>query len=333
MAELKLKSQRFRQEREADWIRLERLLNRIETQSVARLSDDDLLAIPVLYRAALSSLSVARSTSLDRSLVEYLESLCARAYFFVYGTRATLLDRIGGFFARDWPRAAQALWRETLVAGGFGIAGTIAAFLLTWFDPDWFYAFIPQAMAAGRDPTASTPYLRHTLYDPGTGHFLSGLATFLFTHNAQIAIFAFALGFAFCLPAAVLAVSNGLMLGAMFALFVSHGLGVQLGGWLFIHGVTELFAVTLACAAGLHIGWTLAFPGERSRLDAAADAGRQGAVLMIGVMIMLFVAGLLEGIGRQVIRDDLARYAIALTSAAVWAAYFYTPRRRLGHDH
>ena len=32
-----------------------------------------------------SSLSVARETSLDRALVEYLESLCARAYFFLYG--------------------------------------------------------------------------------------------------------------------------------------------------------------------------------------------------------------------------------------------------------
>src|SRR5579875_2276210 len=245
MAELRLKSQRFRQEREADWIRLERLLNRIETQSLARLSDDDLLAIPVLYRAALSSLSVARSTSLDRSLIEYLESLCARAYFFVYGTRATLLDRIGGFFARDWPRAAQALWRETLIAGAFGIAGTVAAFLLTWFDPDWFYAFIPQAMAGGRDPTASTQYLRHTLYDAQTGHFLSGFATFLFTHNAQIAIFAFALGFAFCLPTVFLLIENGLTLGAFFALYASRGLAFPLGGWLFIHGVTELFAIIL----------------------------------------------------------------------------------------
>ena len=38
---------------------------------------------------------------------------------------------------------------------------------------------------------------------------LSIFATFLFTHNAQIAIFAFALGFAFCLPTAFLVLTNG----------------------------------------------------------------------------------------------------------------------------
>jgi len=45
--------------------------------------------------------------------------------------------------------------------------------------------------------------------------------------------------------------------------------------------------------------------------------------------VMLFVAGLLEGFGRQLIRNDLARYAIAISSAVVWGAYFYLPRRRI----
>ena len=83
MAELRLKSFRFRAERAADWLRLESLLRKAEGRSAAALSDDELLAVPVLYRASLSSLSVARATSLDRALIDYLESLCTRAYFFV----------------------------------------------------------------------------------------------------------------------------------------------------------------------------------------------------------------------------------------------------------
>ena len=86
----RLKSQRFRQEREADWRRLERLIGKVEKGGIADLSDEDILAAPVLYRSALSALSVARATSLDRGLIDYLETLCARAYFFVYGSRETL---------------------------------------------------------------------------------------------------------------------------------------------------------------------------------------------------------------------------------------------------
>src|SRR3954470_3084926 len=109
-------SRRFRAAREGEWRRLEDILTTAEQRSVRALDDEDLLALPILYRGALSSLSVARETSLDLELVTYLEGLCARAYFFVYGVRTPLASRIGAFFARDWPLAMRSLWRETLVS-------------------------------------------------------------------------------------------------------------------------------------------------------------------------------------------------------------------------
>jgi uncharacterized membrane protein SpoIIM required for sporulation len=64
-------------------------------------------------------------------------------------------------------------------------------------------------------------------------------------------------------------------------------------------------------------------------VDALADAGRQAATVMAGVVVMLFVAGLLEGFARQLIKDDIARYAIAIGSGLLWGVYFYAPRRVL----
>jgi uncharacterized membrane protein SpoIIM required for sporulation len=321
-----LKSQRFRQEREADWTRLDRLLRRIDKEGPAALDDAQLLAIPVLYRSALSGLSVARATALDHELIDYLESLCARAYFFVYGNRSSPMERISRFFRDDWPTAARALWRETLAAWLLMLLGAVVAYALVKQDADWFYAFMPAAMTGGRDPTATTAFLQSTLYG-GADKPLSLFAAFLFTHNAQIALFSFALGFAFCLPSGFLMLYNGCMVGALFALFAPRGLGFQLGGWLLIHGTTELFAVALAGAAGFRVGWSLIVPGARSRMEAVGAAGRQGAILMFGVVIMLFAAGLLEGLGRQLIRADLARYAIGATMFAGWSLYFYWPRR------
>ena len=327
MTELVLKSQRFRAEREADWRRLEELLDRIETRSAKALSDEDMIALPALYRAALSSLSVARAISLDQAVIAYLEGLCTRAYFSVYGARANLGERIGRFFRTDWPRAVAALWRETLLSGLVMGLAALVAFLLVGQDPDWYYSFIPGEMAGGRTPASSTEALRDTLYgDSGTGDGLSAFAAFLFTHNARIAIFAFALGFAFCLPTGLLIAYNGCTLGAFVALFVSRGLGADVGGWLLIHGVTELLAVVLAGAAGFRIGWAIAFPGALSRTAAAAQAGREAATVMAGVVVMLFVAGLLEGFGRQLITDMTARYAVAAATAVIWGAYFYLPR-------
>jgi uncharacterized membrane protein SpoIIM required for sporulation len=318
-------SRRFRIEREADWRELERLLDLAERKSLAKLSDDELVALPSLYRAAVSALSVARETSLDANLIAYLEGLAARGYFFIYGVRSDLGNGIRRFFTRDWPAAVRAVALETVVAAGLLFAGIAIGLLLVLRDPAWYAAFVPDALAAGRDPQASTAALRETLYASDRKG-LSVLAAFLFTHNAQIAILAFALGFAFGIPTALLLLFTGCMAGAFFALFGSHGLALQLGGWMMIHGTTELFAVVLAGAAGLHIGRAVAFPGSIRRADAVVVAGRTAARVMIGVVVMLFVAGLLEGFARQLITSDAVRYAVAALMLLGWLTYFY--RRR-----
>jgi uncharacterized membrane protein SpoIIM required for sporulation len=328
MEKLTLKSHRFRAEREADWRRLEHLLDLFERGHGSRLSDDDVVAIPVLYRSALSSLSTARAVSLDQNLIAYLESLCTRAYFCVYGTRTSLVDRLTRFFFKDWPAAVKALWLETIVSAAFGILGTFVSFFLVQRGAEWFYAFVPQGLAEGRDPSASAKDLENVLFTPHSADGLTSFSSFLFTHNAEIALLAFALGFACGLPTAFLLLTNGFMLGALLAIYVEHGLGVSLGGWLLIHGVTELFAITLAGAAGFRIGWTLAFPGQASRLDALTEAGSTAATVMVGVVVMLGVAGLLEGFARQLITSTPIRYTVAAATATVWLIYFYAPRRR-----
>jgi uncharacterized membrane protein SpoIIM required for sporulation len=318
---------RLRAEREYEWRRLDELVSLCERKSPRALSDEDLMALPTLYRGALSSLSVARETSLDLELVNYLESLCARAYFFLYGVRTAPGARIRQFFARDWPDAMLGLWKETLISLLILLVGTIAGYLLVSAEPEYYGAFVPEGLAGGRDFSASTATLRETLYDrTAAGAPLAVFATFLFTHNARIAIFCFALGFAFAVPTVLLLLYHGGMLGAFFALFVSHGLGFGLGGWLIIHGSTELFAIVLAGAAGLRIGWSVVFPGASTRLDAAARSGRGAATAMVGVVLMLLVAGALEGFARQLITDDFARYAIGLLMLLFWCLYYYRPR-------
>ena len=44
---------------------------------------------------------------------------------------------------------------------------------------------------------------------------------------------------------------------------------------------------------------------------------------MVGVAVMLLVAGLLEGFGRQTITSDVTRYAIGGGMLALWLGYFY----------
>ena len=321
---------RFRAAHQDTWERLEAIVARIEKRSVRVLSEDDLLALPVLYRTTLSSLSVVRETSLDRALQTYLEQLCTRAYFQIYGAPGTAWRQLAHFFREGWPRAVAALWRETLASAALGILGAVLGYFLVQHDPAWFYSIIPTELAEGRDPSASAQALKDALYGSKASDPLTTFAAYLFTHNAQVALFAFALGFAFAVPTALLLVYNGLTLGALVEIYVAKGLGAMLGGWLIIHGSTELFAITLAGAAGFRIGLAIGFPGRASRLESAILAGRTSGTAMAGVVLMLLVAGLLEGIGRQTIELDWQRYAIGIAVFAGWLAYYYLPRKRHG---
>ncbi|MEM1105993.1 MAG: stage II sporulation protein M [Pseudomonadota bacterium] len=323
-----LKSYRFRDEREGDWKALEDVLKRAERVGVRGLSDEDMTALPRLYRQAVSSLSVARSISLDQNVIAYLEGLCSRAYFFVYGTRSTVLERVTLFFRRDWPQAVRSAGWSTGLAALCLFGTGLLSFALCMGDMDWYWAFNTDIMG-GRTPNASTEYLRSTLYEDGpvAEELLGAFAGQLFSHNSQIALFAFALGFAFGVPTALLLMYNGAVLGAFVAVFTDRGLGYEVIGWLMIHGVTELGAIVLAGAAGFVIARSVAFPGKRSRMASAKEAGSRAAIMAAGCVVMLFFAALLEGFGRQMINSDVIRYTIAGSTLVIWLVYFYAPRR------
>jgi uncharacterized membrane protein SpoIIM required for sporulation len=316
----------FRAEREDDWARLESILDRVERKSPKALDDDELFALPVLYRATLSSLSVARATSLDRGMIDYLEGLSLRAYLYIYGIERGIGTRIAQFVLVDWPAAIRAIWVETWVAFALLAAGLAAGYLLVQSDPSWFNALMPGGMAEGRGPEASAKSLKAILYSTEGNSFLGPFAAYLFTHNAQISLLCFALGFAFGIPTMMLVIYNGAMIGALMQVYVAKGLGVELAAWLSIHGTTELYAIVLSAAAGLKIGTAIAFPGAKSRMSAARDAGQLGATAMVGVVIMLGVAGLLEGFARQLVNTEMMRFTIGGTMMVIWLAYFYLLR-------
>jgi hypothetical protein len=53
---------------------------------------------------------------------------------------------------------------------------------------------------------------------------------------------------------------------------------------------------------------------------------------MGGAVVMLAIAGILEGIGRQVITSDALRYVIGGGMLVGWLVYFYLPRRNADGD-
>lgn len=324
-----IRSARFRKEREGDLLRLEALVTRAEKTGLRRMSFAEARDLAALYRQATSSLAIAREISLDKALLDYLEALTARAYLTVYAPQERLGGLVRRFLVSGAPRAMRASW--LYIALGFlslGL-GALAGYLLYFDSPTWYHTFVPRELAGGRGPDASTEFLRAQIFSDGEeqGGF-GAFAAFLFSNNTRIAFLAFGLGVLLCAPAILLTFYNGLTLGAFVALHVDRGLGWELGGWLSIHGVTELSAVAIACAGGLKLGAALLFPGQNTRRAALLGAGRDAVKLALVAGLMLVAAAFLEGFGRQMVQDTTTRYAIGWTVGALWVAWVMLGGRR-----
>jgi uncharacterized membrane protein SpoIIM required for sporulation len=318
---LQLKSQKFRDAREKDWRALARAVDRAESGKINQFTTDELLNLPVLYRSTVSSLSMAQSISLDKNLITYLQSLTARAYVFIYGPQARARELFAGFFGRTWPQAYRGIGPELFLSCLCFFLGALGGWLMCAHDPSWYNALVGD-MAQGRNLQASPEDLKATLAGAEKGDALAVFSVYLMSNNTRVTLLAFAVGIIGGLPTAFILLMNGMLLGAMVWLFFEKGVGVEFLAWLSIHGTTEILAIIIGGAAGFHLARKLIFPGHLTRQASLAEGGRRAGTVMLGAMLMLVIAGLLEGIGRQTITETWARFAVGGIMLAFWMLYF-----------
>jgi len=323
-----LKSVQFRKQREPQWAELERLISLLEKSGPSGLSFEESLSFATLYRQTLSSLSVARDISLDRGLQAYLEALAARAYSLMY----TRPNRPGvamiDFFVRGLPVAVCSLWPSLVVAFLVFVLGAVCGFVLYHEDIGWLTALMGDDPFGGRGPDQSVAYLRETIYDPGDlGERTWGWAEFameLMLNNVGVALLAFSLGVAGAVPTLGLLFYNGLVIGLFYSVFHDKGLGYDIIAWLSIHGVTEISAIFLGGAAGIHVGRAVLFPGRKSRAARVRENGRRAGEVAMGAVVMLILAGIVEGYFRQAVNVAEWRLFIGWGLGALIFAYFAT---------
>jgi hypothetical protein len=188
------------------------IVARIERGRTGSVSDEDLLALPALYRTLVSSLAVARETSLRQRDAR----LSRRPRTTRLVRRLWPARRVGGwlrgFFGGGWSAAVRSLGPDLLIALAVMVAGTVVGWLLVSGNPDWFYALMPAHPGDDRVPGASRAQLYATLFGKSHESGLSIFSAYLFSNNAQVSILCFALGFAFAVPSILLLIQNTALL-------------------------------------------------------------------------------------------------------------------------
>lgn len=304
--------------------RLQQLVDRASRlRGLRGLDDSELLEFGRLYRFAAAELSHARAHGFDARELARLNALVGRAYGLLYVSESTGLAGVKRFYRTELPRTLRRHGKLIAVSAGVFLLGALIGVFLAGIRPDILAVVSPQ-LADIVDELAH----RH---EGGQNwlpeDFRPIAASLIMINNIQVSFFAFSSGIIFGLGTLYVLLFNGFMLGAIAAGITPTPAGVHFWAFVSPHGVIELPAIIISGAAGMLLGWALVDPGEHSRLDALRLAGREAAVIMLGVVSFLALAGVVEGLFSPAVTPPALKFAVATLLAVGFWSYLLLPGR------
>ncbi len=310
--------------RSGTWDSLDALLRRVERRGARALSTGEIAELGRLYRATTSDLAYAQGRAFDDLLLEYLNRCVARAHAHVYARASESgMERIGDFYGRTFPVEFRRSLPYVAICAAITLACAVLAYVLVRSHPADVYALLPKTIVPDE--------IRKSLHDSNfavDAASAPAMSAAIITNNVKVAIVAFAGSVTLGAATIYIVAFNGLMLGAMGALFTNAGFGYDFWATIAPHGFIELTAIQIAGAAGLLIAAGVVYPGRLRRRDAIVANARRAGTLILGVASMLIVAGTIEAFVSPRRLPPVDRAAIGLITAVALIVYFSAAGRR-----
>ncbi|MDZ4268080.1 MAG: stage II sporulation protein M, partial [Mycobacterium sp.] len=258
--------------------------------------------------------------SSDAVLVGKLSGLVARARSVVTGAHAPLWREFVRFWTVSFPVVAYRSWRWWLGSAiGFFFVATLIA---VWIAGN------PEVQAAFGTPSEIEQLVNNDFAAYYSENPAGSFALRVWVNNAWVA--AQCIGFAILLgiPIPYVLFQNAANLGASAGLMFDAGKGDIFLGLITPHGLLELTAVFLAAGAGMRLGWSVVSPGNRPRGQVLAEQGRAVISVALGLIVVLFISGVIEAFVTPSPLPTFARIAIGVAALLAFLGYvFYFGRQ------
>ncbi len=308
-----------RERREA-WATYTDLVEKGRAGGLDRFSEGEVRAFGRLYRGVTADLARARTYGASPGLLEAVERWAGAGHNLLYRAKGRAAVPLGRWIARELPRAVRRHHRLVVLAALLLFGPMLASYAAVRDQPARARAIMPAGMLARAENTARGDI--DAAYIEVEGAERPALSSALMTNNVRVSFLAFAAGLLAGAGTVLILVFNGVLLGAAFGLYANNeALGVILA-FVFPHGVMELTAICLAGGAGLGLGSALLVPGRRTRREALRERGRALLSLVGGSVLLLIVAGLVEGFYSPSGLPAVAKFAFGGGTALLLAAYF-----------
>jgi len=317
----------------ARWSAFEQLATRAARSGLDSFSAAELPDFAARYREVAADLARARTYGAPPPLRVRLERLVAAGHNALYRDERRSGQWLWTFLVAECPAGIVAARRTIAVAFLTFAIPAAAGFLLLKERPALAEELLPAVMLERADAGLERQRA-------GRGYFEAEsdarplMASSIMTNNIGVAFNCFAGGIFAGVGSLVLLAFNGLAIGAISSHFANLGLFGYLWTFIIGHGVLELFAIWVAGAAGFLLGRAVLAPGDLPRGEALVLAGQLAARMVGGVIVLLVLAGLIEGF---VSASTMALgYRLAVSTASLIFLVLYLmngamQNRRLAH--
>jgi uncharacterized membrane protein SpoIIM required for sporulation len=266
------------------------------------------------YREVAADLARARTYRAEPLVLTRLERLVAAGHNALYRDERRTGRRAWEFIARECPAAIVQEWRAVLLAFLVFAIPAAGGFLLLRERPALAEEVLPEVILERAEAGVERQRQGRGYYEEESeGRPL--MASQIMTNNIGVAFYCFAGGVFAGVGSLVLLAFNGLAIGAISGHFANAGLLVYLWTFIIGHGVLELFAIWVAGAAGFLLGRALIAPGNLPRAEALTLAGQRAMRMVGAVVVLLVVAGTIEGFVSA--STESIGYRLAVSGASV----------------
>lgn len=302
----------FVKQHREEWNQLEQLVS-ILHKSRRSITGDKINQFHRLYQKVAQHLSYSQTFFPTEEVTQYLNGLVSKSHNVLYKDQVSSFQQIRYFFSTKFIGLFLEQWRFVIAAMILFAIGALGSFTSVANDPLHLYSILPAEIAQAVDPEQ---------LGRSDGAVNSSLmSASIMTNNIRVAILAFAGGVTFGLLTVYLLIYNGIIVGALAALFWHYGKSYDFWAYIVPHGMIELTAIFIAGGAGLLMGYKLFVPGNFTRGYQLKLQAKRSVQLLLGTIPLFIIAGLIEGFITPAAISLEAKYFVAFLTVIALILY------------
>lgn len=312
-----MKEEQFIKINSNTWKELESLTYAVSKKGIKSLPSKDVKKFLSVFRQTSHHLAYARTHYAQSSTVTYLNSLLSKCHSYVYGVRKLSLKGFINYIAYDFPKALKQYKWYVLTSFGFFALGAAVSLIMVLINSGNASFFVPQQYVESMKSGSSSG---------GGGQWNYPLmSSYIMVNNISVSLRAFVFGITLGLGTIYVLFFNGTMIGALAGLVYMYGNPINFWSLILPHGIIELTAIFISGAAGLIIAKSLLLPGEYTRRHSLIKGAKEAASLIMGIILMLVIAGTIEGFYTPLSISPISKLIFAGITAVLLAVYFAVP--------